>query len=101
MLRHLLTSLAVFPLLALGCGDDHDHGGSGGHSHSGLSEACADIMEACHEKDTGDPGVINDCHTKAHDNVKECATLKDQCVAACDAAPLADAGAGGAAGHAG
>ncbi len=92
MFSRSLVALLVVPLLIVACGDDHDH--DDGHKHGGLSDACTEIVEACHFKDTGDPGPINDCHTKAHDNSSECESLKAQCVSTCDAAPLANPDAG-------
>lgn len=51
-------------------------------------EACQLIIDACHPKDDGSEGQINDCHALAHEgDAQACTPMQDECVALCDAAP--------------
>ncbi|MEZ4225550.1 MAG: hypothetical protein R3B13_31650 [Polyangiaceae bacterium] len=103
MLRSAIWAVLAGSLSLVACSEDSDNGGgSGGTGGTGTSDDCTAIIEACHLKDTGDPGAINDCHQAAHDNdTATCTSKKVECVALCDAAPLVDGGAGGHAGAGG
>jgi hypothetical protein len=53
-----------------------------------IEGACGEIVEACHTKDDGTPGQINDCHQIAHDEVEsECSANHATCIELCNAAP--------------
>ena len=53
-----------------------------------IEGACGEIVEACHTKDDGTPGAINDCHQIAHDEVEsECSANHAMCIELCNAAP--------------
>ncbi len=101
----LIAAAAAHGLPA--CTDDAS--ASSGQNGEPYPDECADIITACHYKDTGDPGRINDCHTVAHDGERQaCAdAIADGCIRDCEAAPLRDggtwsvAGAGGAGAAAG
>ena len=80
--RTLGLALAVPLLLAapLGCPADSDP--------MLIEGACGDIVDACHTKDDGTPGQINDCHQIAHDEDESaCSADRDMCIELCNAAP--------------
>ncbi len=95
-----LAALAAIALFALGaCGDEHGHDDDG-HSHGKMPAECQAIIDACHDKDTGDPGPLNDCHTIGHDGKKDACIAAGtstsfggtSCPAVCVAAPIPDGG---------
>jgi hypothetical protein len=74
------------------CSDDQKEESDHGHEHDPVSPSCAEIMDVCHEADTGS-GRGAECHGIAHEDVEaSCAAAKDSCIADCEAI-LADAGA--------
>ena len=100
-----VAALAGVSIAVVACSDEHsdDDDGHNMHSHGNAPAECQAIIDACHEKDTGDPGPVNDCHAIGH------ALKKDDCIAAamgdfggstcpqvCHDAPMPDGG-----GHAG
>jgi hypothetical protein len=84
---------------AAACGDDHGHD-DGEHSHGELSAECQAIVDACHHKDTGDPGPVHDCHTVGHEGDRDACIAAGTdprfggatCPAVCEAAPTPDGG---------
>lgn len=54
---------------------------------------CQAIINACHPKEEGNPGPINDCHEIGHGTeYARCTSEKARCVALCNAAPCPDGG---------
>jgi hypothetical protein len=81
--RSLGLALAVPLLLAapLGCPADPE-------DPMTIEGACGEIVEACHTKDDGTPGEINDCHGIAHDeDDAACTNVRAMCIEICNAAP--------------
>ncbi|AKF08627.1 hypothetical protein [Sandaracinus amylolyticus] len=72
--------LLAFSLLSLAaCGDDD----APVHHEEG---ACGDIVDVCHDVDTG-TGAIAECHDLGHaGDVAACEPRRDECVALCTAA---------------
>lgn len=82
--------------------DDDGDGHNDGHSMHDMRPAeCQSIIDACHSKDDGNPGRINDCHEFGHTGSQaDCATaVSDGCITDCEAAPDVSGGHGMAGGH--
>jgi hypothetical protein len=83
----MLGVLAAVAWVAPSCNGDADDDHSHDHGE-GLGPNCLDIVNACHYKDDGTPGEVNTCHIVGHDGEEsECELIRDDCVAACEAAP--------------
>ncbi|MBX3209423.1 MAG: hypothetical protein KF764_30600 [Labilithrix sp.] len=91
-----MATAATAALAWTGC-DSHEEGGhgsaDGGGGHTSPYPSCNEVVEACHEVDTGE-GEIHDCHDTAHGAKadSDCAGTKARCLEIC-AAAKADAGA--------
>lgn len=80
MLASPRSALFVGLLTVGACTSSSSQDGSGG--------ACTEIIEHCHPKDDGMDESINSCHGTAHEGVEaECAPIREECIALCDAAP--------------
>lgn len=90
-----LTFCSVLSVVLLaGCSSDDDTT----PNSTSLPADCTEIVEACHEADDGDAGVVTECHELAHSgNASQCAAQKSTCLASC-AAAMSDAGTGGSSG---
>jgi uncharacterized repeat protein (TIGR04052 family) len=76
--RNLLSTLSLSLFAAAGCGDDHEH------SHADeLPTECAELVELCHDADTG-MGAATECHTTGHaGDAAACTAARTECIAAC------------------
>lgn len=98
----VLSALAVGPLYIAACSDDGESTGdqrSGGSATDGpfsnRPQPCQELIAACHPKDDGTPGAINDCHVKLGHlgTAEECQAGIDRgCLDTCGKAPLVEAG---------
>lgn len=89
-LSTLVLSLSGLPLAAACSSDEHGHDEElTQQAFCQLPTVCQDIVVACHPKDTGEKGDINDCHEIGHDQgtVEACAPAHDRCVELCNDAP--------------
>jgi len=77
----IVVALAL-PLLLIACGGDD------------RPAECEEIVEACHEVDTG-TGMIHECHEGAESDwtKEECVAMRADCLATCAAAAV-DGGTG-------
>jgi hypothetical protein len=82
-----LRSIPVFMLAMAGsaavtvaCGDDK----GSGEEHGDVPQACQEIINACHDADTGS-GMAHECHEQAEQDGTEetCEMIHDACLAAC------------------